>query len=664
MQNALFNTIGWLLTTVVSLANLQAHSCDNFTDGGLVGGTNDTVTTSYCNLIGSMPGIFNVQTPSGGSGGEVLYQWQISANQTTWTDINLQEGRNEFLLPSGMLAYLSSLGYTPMQTMRFRRGARRSTCDDFVYSNIREFKVMQQVSTPGLFTESHVVCINSAAPDCVQATDLAWPGMPGSYLATGGSQPLEYLWEQSHDGLVWTNYSTEALPTICPPLGTRTYYRRGVRPANSPCGYRHSNVISIFHVLPVQMDIITINPTCDNQNNGSITLSDIGGNDSTIVSNFRFSIDNGANWQTSNTFSNLGIGTYTIIIREHETKCAGCYLSSAVCSLSATLTATPSPIIDSVAAPSPGACNLPERSINIWASGGVPPLLYSIDGVNFQESSYFSNLENGVYLPIVKNNVGICSDSAAAIVINNPLQIEIDSVSFINPQSCGSSDGTIEVHYAQGGIPPIQYSTNGISYQTSPVFSNLQAGEYRIWVKNGDGSCAFLLDTIDLQDLTPPLIDSVLIEHTSDCGILDGSLQIFASGILPFLYSIDGGQNWISSNFFQNLASGTYVIAVQYDAVGCIQTDTVDIDSPISPSIDDVISTNTTNCNATDGTITILLHSPGTEYLYSINGSSGPWQSSPVFSGLSAGNYEVWVSNGDGSCPVVWPSLIAIEQQT
>ena len=48
----------------------------------------------------------------------------------------------------------------------------------------------------------------------------------------------------------------------------------------------------------------------------------------------------------------------------------------------------------------------------------------------------------------------------------------------------------------------------------------------------------------------------------------DGSIEINpTSGVSPYLYSIDGGQSFVATNYFSNLAVGTYNVIVQ-DALG------------------------------------------------------------------------------------------------
>ncbi|MDZ7911437.1 MAG: hypothetical protein U5O16_06315 [Rhodococcus sp. (in: high G+C Gram-positive bacteria)] len=69
------------------------------------------------------------------------------------------------------------------------------------------------------------------------------------------------------------------------------------------------------------------------------------------------------------------------------------------------------------------------------------------------------------------------------------------------------------------------------------------------------------------------------------------------------------------------------------------------------PTITNVASTNATNCNVNDGTITITASSTQGAVEYSIDGGSF-WSQSGTFTGLTAGTYQIRVRNIDGTCEV------------
>jgi len=147
------------------------------------------------------------------------------------------------------------------------------------------------------------------------------------------------------------------------------------------------------------------------------------------------------------------------------------------------------PVVELVDYTPPGYCDANERYIIVTASGGLAPLQYSIDGVNFQESPAFTGLENGIYPVYVRNADGSCENIVQVVTLNVPLRITIDSISVFDITGCDVLDGVMEVHYGGGGTPPIEYSINGVNFQTSTQFNNLGPGNYTLFVRNADDSC-------------------------------------------------------------------------------------------------------------------------------------------------------------------------------
>jgi uncharacterized repeat protein (TIGR01451 family) len=74
---------------------------------------------------------------------------------------------------------------------------------------------------------------------------------------------------------------------------------------------------------PVISDIITTQPTCSNQTGGEIIITATG------FGVLSYSITNESNWQSSNTFSNLGIGQYIIRVR-NDSSCETEYTSNPI----------------------------------------------------------------------------------------------------------------------------------------------------------------------------------------------------------------------------------------------------------------------------------------------------------------------------------------------
>ena len=106
---------------------------------------------------------------------------------------------------------------------------------------------------------------------------------------------------------------------------------------------------------------------------------------------------------------------------------------------------------------------------------------------------------------------------------------------------CQNMNGRIEIE-ALGN--DLEYSIDGgLSYQISPLFSQLDSGFYQVAIRErGRQACtqviADSLVSVELVDL--PAIASVSYEDISACDTLDGWIQIEAEGE-NLLFSIDGG---------------------------------------------------------------------------------------------------------------------------
>ncbi|MEZ4979294.1 MAG: gliding motility-associated C-terminal domain-containing protein [Chitinophagales bacterium] len=392
-----------------------------------------------------------------------------------------------------------------------------------------------------------------------------------------------------------------------------------------------SNTIQITvpsSVAPSLDSVQLIQTTCG-QNNGTINVFGTGNG---VLA---YSIDNGANFQASNVFSNLSVGNYNVVIRDAN----NCLSSSQL----EVINPSSNPIIDNVLSTAP-SCGASDGSIEILASGGQAPLSYSIDnGANFQASNLFSNLSSGVYT-IVISDVNNCSANQN-LSLNAANAPSIDNLVALDP-SCADNDGSITIS-ASGGQAPLSYSIdNGLNFQASNVFSNLPSGVYTVVVSDAL-SCESQAQ-ISLNLPAGPSIDNVLVVDNS-CGSLNGSISVSASGgSAPLSYSLDNGLNFQASGNFTNLVSASYTLVVQ-DANGCTSTQNVTISNVDGPSFSS-IQLNNPSCGLNNGSLTIGLSGGTAPFEYSIdNGTS--FQNSNSFTNLAAGNYILVVREvGNTTC--------------
>jgi len=170
--------------------------------------TDNTISGGETICQGSVPAntINNAGTLTGGTG-TYTYQWQSSTdNGTTWNNI------------SGA----TSAGFTPSSVLNtttlYRRVVTSGLCGSI--SN----------------TVTITVLIGLGNYD-ISASQTVCEGAPVALLdgqATTGTGPFTYTWQQSPDGVNWTDIVSSNTEDYQPPvLTTTTYYRRKV--TNGPC---------------------------------------------------------------------------------------------------------------------------------------------------------------------------------------------------------------------------------------------------------------------------------------------------------------------------------------------------------------------------------------------------------------------------------------------
>ena len=423
----------------------------------------------------------------------------------------------------------------------------------------------------------------------------------------GGVTPYTY----SIDG---TNYFvSNTFNTL--PAGTYTGY---VKDAIGCVGTKPGITITAAAAITV-----TANPRDASScaNNGSIELFRTGG-----VGPYTYSLDD-ITYQVSNTFTGLTNGTYTGWVKD----AAGCKGSLAG------IVVGKAPAVTVTAATSNTSSCGNTGSIQLYPGGGVPGYTYSLDNITYQAGSLFTGLAAGSYTGWAKDSKG-CTASVGATIGTNPgTSITVTA----NPHSTSScaNTGSIQL-FRTGGVGPYTYSINDITYQLSNTITGLAAGTYTGWVKDVNGCKGSLAGII----ITTSSAVSVTQTHTNTSACVnDGTITLTATGgVTPYTYSIDN-ITYQSSRSFTGLGAGNYTAWVK-DVNGCKAS--VSLTIGLNTIVVTAYKANTSGCGATNGSIQLFRTGGTGPYTYSINGTT--YQSSNVFSGLSAANYTGYVKDSKG----------------
>ena len=139
-------------------------------------------------------------------------------------------------------------------------------------------------------------------------------------------------------------------------------------------------------------------------------------------------------------------------------------------------------------------------------------------------------------------------------------------VNITHSSAPNANDGVITIN-TSAGVSPFQYSIDGgVTFSATNSFSGLMPGVYMVIVEGATGLCSFE-ETVTVEACELIAVD-ITATNASSVVSTDGMIEITPmSGIGPYQFSIDGGQNFYSSNVFANLPVGPYNVVVQ-DASG------------------------------------------------------------------------------------------------
>jgi hypothetical protein len=315
----------------------------------------------------------------------------------------------------------------------------------------------------------------------------------------------------------------------------------------------------------------------------------------------------GNNFQSSNVFSGLVAGTYTVTVRDANGT-----------------TSTANPITIGQPAVLLANATVVFNTVTLVATGGTAPYTYSVNGGAGQTGAVFANLGNGVYIFTITDANG-CATSTT-IEINIPaLSLTSAAATGVNPCS-GVFDLEIS---ATGGIPPLQYSiNNGSTRLTSPtpVFTGLQPGTYTVVVTDA------ALSTVSTS---VTVAQPAALAATS--GVAGNDVTVTATnGTAPYTFTLANGAN-NTTGYFEDLPNASYVVTVT-DANGCTTTSSFTVN--YSAIVVSFAITNVSCFGANDGSI-----------IWNISGGLAPYSVVTPFPqmNLAPGTYTLTVTDAAGT---------------
>ncbi len=394
-------------------------------------------------------------------------------------------------------------------------------------------------------------------------------------------------------------------------------------------------IVGTGHILlkdpePISLDPLVKNISCNQDNTGEIEARASGGTGALL-----FSL-NGSGYGTDSIFSDLEIGHYLISVKDtHE-----CEIRSDSLEIKTT---SPLSIVD-IHLTHPACKGADDGAVAVELTGGAAPYLYSVDNQVYFEDSVVGGLPAGFYTLYVMD-VNDCMTSTefsiaegASIAVSINVEQEISCFEY--------TDGAVSA-MASGGTGPLRYSLDSVNYSDDATFESLGEGSYSVHVKDSLG-CSVSSGAATLE--APPQLKVMATQQPISCYDGSGAAITYeaSGGTGPYTYALNGSE-FMQDVQFSGLEDGKYVVKVM-DKNSCFaHSDSIDVRLPVPFSIDQVIVSNITCVDKTDGSLEVQVNGGTagyTYYLYDDQLSLLELNDEGSFRDLPAGDFTIRVEDG------------------
>jgi hypothetical protein len=567
-----------------------------------------TITSLYRNTAGAsfpytIPGIISIIRNINGNANQYryFYDWKISAGcatalvavPITVVPTVLSTTNGSILCNGSTTSLTANAGTGFTYTLN---GGGANTSGNFTV--LGGTYTVSATSTSGCVTSTIVVINQPSATSVTLASVNNTSSCNGSLTATGSGGIAPYTYSINGGAF----QSSNLFSNLC--TGNYTVC---LKDANN-CTNCVAGLVNSLNTITVYGSAST---TCVGSANGSITASVVGG-----TAPYKYNLNGGA-YQTSNQFTNLAAGVYTLGAKDTNNITGTVLVTVSNSSLAI--------IASGTSAATATSCN---GSVIGTASGGVAPYTYSLNGGAYTANNTFANQCAGSNTICVKdiNNCVVCSTYTVQIIV--PIAISIPAT----VQACPNANNGSITALATFGTMPYLYQINTNGYGTNPQFNSLTAGVYTITAK--DANNVTTSTVVNLNQSGGLALGSSGIAM-SCFNVCNGSISATAgSGFGTYLYTLNGGTPQVS-NVFNNLCAGNYTVAAK-DGNNCVVTSVLNITAP--SAITSVMYVTNIACHyQTNGSVTMNVTGGNAPYQYAI--TPNPYGTFNVFNGLAAGVY-------------------------
>ena len=432
----------------------------------------------------------------------------------------------------------------------------------------------------------------------------------GDTLTLTASGAVSYTWSPSFNLNTTVGSSVQITPTF-----NMTYVVTGTA-ANGCTGVA---VLEVTQGSTPQVTLTGVSADCGPVS-GAIGVQAFGGSQS-----FEYLWSNGA---TTQSIDDLDPGPYSVTVMD----VSGCSNSAS--------TVVGSSVPPTVSVDSTGAtCGLPNGSIALSVTGGVPPYAYAWS--NGATTSSIINLPGGVYVYTV-TDANSCNmvDSVTVTDAGVP-----DITAIVTNSTCQQDNGAIDVQI-NGGTSSLTYAWSG--GQTVQDLFGVGAGTYYLTVTDAIGctdSAAVAVATTSSPTPSAAVTDA-------SCDLQNGSIDLSVTGGTggyTFLW-----ENGEVTEDRSALAAGAYSVTVT-DSLGCSAALQSSVGGSDALSLITVVTDAT--CVLDNGAIDLQIDGGTAPYLF--NWTMGQQPVEDLYN-LAAGTYDVTVSDVDGCTATATATVSAL----
>lgn len=247
----------------------------------------------------------------------------------------------------------------------------------------------------------------------------------------------------------------------------------------------------------IEYNITKSDVNCANSTNGSISINVTQNN---AGNNLTYSIDNGATFQNSSTFSNLGVGSYDIIIRKVKGKneCETTVTESIDQLIFLEFDAT-------------GGFSCEGGSSTITATVATQyanEVTYILDGTTMNTTGIFENVSGGTHSVTARHNTFLCQADPIEINVASYTAMTIlgvtPAIDNPNQYEIVFSGGSPDYQYAMLPGEIVNVTVDDNDFKDENVFNITADGFYTFFVKDANGCIVEYEEELEFFDLEIP----------------------------------------------------------------------------------------------------------------------------------------------------------------